>query len=169
MNRRIPTLDEALYIMGHESKVSFMEAATRMGISHNTLYRKLSPNDAGANLQVRELVPAMRAFENFLPLKVLGRDSGCLVFRPPRGRASNAQELAEYQMHFAKVFQALAAFIDQPTKENYTEVIERLWDHLKETASWKVRCEKDMNQLEMEFEERYADLERSEHEAQLNR
>lgn len=156
--KRLPTLDEALYLMGHDSKVSFVEAATRMGISHNTLYRKLSPTDAGANLHVRELVPAMRAFENYLPLQVMARDCGLLLIRPPRGRASNAQELAEYQMSFARVFQALARFIDSPTRELGNKVIEELWQHMKDTAAWKKRCEKDLNQMELQFDKSWMEF-----------
>jgi len=152
-SKHVLTLDEALYRMGHESRVSIAEAADIMGVSHNYLYRMLCPTDSGANFPVRKLVPAMRAFRNYLPLKVIARDCGFMCFRAPKGTARNALELSEYQIRFTKMIQLIIRYLDNPTYELGQEIIQRLWDHIEETASWKARCEKDSRQMELEFGE----------------
>lgn len=145
--KRVLTIDDALYIMGHQGKVSVAEAADMMGVSHNYLYRMLSPTDSGANFPVRKLVPAMRAFQNYLPLKVIARDCGFMVFKAPRGVARNAVELTEYQIRFSRLVQLILKYLDQPTYELGQEVLAKLLEHLEDTANWKARVQGDVRQL----------------------
>ena len=145
--KRIITIDEALYIMGHQGKVSIAEAADMMGVSHNYLYRMLSPTDSGANFPVRKLVPAMRAFQNYLPLKVIARDCGFMVFKAPRGVARNAVELTEYQVRFARLVQMILQFLDTGDFELGQQIIEKLGEHLNDTANWKARVKQNVRQL----------------------
>jgi len=141
------TLDQALYHMGHKSKISIEEAASKMGVGINHLYRMLNPNDAGANLPARLLVPAMRAFNDYTPLRVILRDCGLIAFRPPRGDANSAQELHEYQHAYAKLLTALHEFIANPEYEKGQKVISALIEHMENTASWRYKVQKDLEEL----------------------
>jgi len=50
----------------------------------------------------------------------------------------------------------LTRFLNHPDRENGRKVIEALADHMEQTSSWKYRCEKNVNQLEMKFEREIA-------------
>lgn len=147
---------EALYETFHRSRKHPKEIADQVGVSYSYLARAvLGDNPSGCNFPIRLLVPLMRAAGNYSALKVIARECGFLLVKPPRGN-NHRQELYEYQGNFARLLQVLTRFLNYPDRESGRKVIEALADHMEQTSSWKYRCEKNVNQLEMEFEREIA-------------
>ena len=150
-NTRATSLDEALYVMAHNSQVSIREASEAIGVKSPYLYRMLNPYDSGANLPAPWLIKAMQSFKNILPFRVQANYLGFLIVKPPFGRASKARSLSEFQLQFSKLIQTLIDFSNHPLKDTRRGVLDLLREHMETTAHLRARCEKDLNQMELNF------------------
>ncbi len=148
MKKRL-SMDEALYLMGHKSKVSIKDAAEKMGMGKSLLYRMLNSFDKSAHFPATLLTPAMQTFKNVTPLKVLAQRLGYLLVKPKRGNANKAKTLADYQLEFSKLMQQLLAFFAKQSTELSTTVFHMLDEHMESTAHLKASCERNSDQLEL--------------------
>lgn len=150
------TIKTILYETIHRNKKSVEQIADEIGISASYLYRAGLPLDeSGVKFPIDYLIPLMKTTNDYAILEKIAMICGFLLVREPRVRTpriEGTELIADYQDATTLAVRCLKKFLDKPTEEQYTEVINALQMVMTKSAEAKKYCNKHYSgQLEMEL------------------
>lgn len=151
------SLEERIFYSIHdkECKKSPEQVAGEMGTRYNTLLRKVSITDEGTGLFVHELIPFMKAIENYSVLDKLNEMAGRLYITHPKGIRKGTdpkKDINEYQQDFHEVMKLLHQFLASPGDQSYSKLDTALKKHIGDTVNLKRRAKKHLlHQTELDF------------------
>lgn len=145
-----------LYETIHRNKKTVEQIADEIGISANYLYRAGLPLDeSGVKFPVDYLIPLMKATGNYAILEQIANICGFLLVKEPRVKVPKIESIelvSNYQEVTTLAVRQLKKFLDKPTQENYTEVINTLQVVMTKSAEAKKYCNKHFEgQMELEL------------------
>ncbi|KAB2908958.1 MAG: hypothetical protein LC102_09170 [Ignavibacteriales bacterium] len=139
-------IKELLYRTAHRNRKSLKQLADETGISENYLYRACMPLDqSGVKFPVENLIPLMKAAEDFSILSHLANLCGFILVKIPRFKAKRGESIDiydDYQKASAVALNALKIFFSDPSKANKDSVDEALMKVLEESQTAKKYCDK---------------------------
>lgn len=151
------TIEEAIFytIFGSDCKKTPQEVAGDSGMKYNTLMRKISMTDDATALFVHELIPFMKAADDYSALDKLNELAGRLYIPKPRGvrKGTNPkQDISDYSQKFMAIIQKLIRHADTPSDALLSEIEELMDRHIGESVNMKRRAKKHLlTQTELDF------------------
>lgn len=145
-----------LYETIHRNKKSVEQIADEIGISSNYLYRAGLPLDeSGVKFPLDYLIPLMKTTGNYAILEKIAWICGFLLVKEPKVRipkTEGTELVADYQDATTLAVRCLKKFLDKPTEEHFTEVIDALQLVMTKSAEAKKYCNKHyQGQMELEL------------------
>jgi len=149
-------IKDVLYQTIHENKKPVKQIADEIGISSNYLYRSALPDDeSGVKFPLQNLIPLMKATNDYALLRHIAKVSGYIVIKMPKMKADKNEEIDivdNYQGVALKALNALRVFFAEPTSINYNAVDKALLEVMEKSVSAQKYAEKKLiGQLEMEI------------------
>lgn len=139
-------IKELLYRTAHRNRKSVKQLADETGISENYLYRACMPLDqSGVKFPLENLLPLMKAAEDYSILSHLANLCGFILVKIPRFRAKKGEPIElydDYQKASASALNSLKVFFGDPSKANKDAVDEALMKVLEESQTAKKYCDK---------------------------
>lgn len=129
------TLTESIWQTVNRGTMTPEQLADELDYSASALKRAGLDGESGAGLNVKKLIPLMRAQEDYSILEHLNHRCGFLMIPIPRGGKSKKErvtDLAEYQRLSAAAVQVLVKLIDGGASRE--EALDTLYQMLKGTA-----------------------------------
>ena len=145
------TLTEAIWQTVNRGRLTPEQLQDEIDYSASALKRAGLDGESGAGLNLRKLIPLMKAQDDYSILEFLAVRSGKILLDIPRGGKSKKDRrisIAEYQKLAAMVVKALLDLVEDG--KSPAEALDALYRMLKSTAVM-MNDVKQGNQIEIEF------------------
>lgn len=137
------TLQESIYCMVHHSDLSLPQIAEAIGKRPGYLQDAANPDCETVAFQVTALVPAMRAADNYMPLRYMAGQVGAVIVMLPndgqgsdirKGFMATAKELGDVA---AEIDRALAAD-DHIDSDEFQRIDRQIAEHIEAAAQLRI-------------------------------
>jgi hypothetical protein len=129
------TLTEAIWETVNRGRFTPEQLEDDIGYSASSLKRAGLDGESGAGLNIRKLIPLMKAQGDYTILEHLAHHCGFILTPFPRGGKSKKERISsvsEYQVLVTAATNVLVKFINQGSSQE--EAIEQLYKVLKSTT-----------------------------------
>ncbi len=138
----------------HGKGITVFELADKVNKSYSYLCRIASLNEE-LPTPLEIILPAMKIKKNYGLLKLMAWECGFALVKMPKPAKSKKEETeiaANYQKATSEALQAVLRYFEEPTRENYEKVSNKLMHATREGLAVKKYCDKKADkQLELDL------------------